>query len=156
MIKKTSEFEYYICSEAELTMAERDVLQVARYAAKSSSYAPYSNFHVGAAVQLDDGQILEGGNQENESFPAGLCAERALLGYVGANANGRKIEIMAISAESEGVVREVTPCGICRQTIVDMTRRQGCAFRLLLDAPNHIIVIEDAARLLPLSFNLEK
>ena len=105
---------------------------------------------------LDDGQIMQGSNQENESFPAGICAERTLLCYVGANGNGHKINIMAISAESEGLVREVTPCGICRQTIVDMTRRQASAIRLLLDAPNHIIVIEDAVRLLPLSFNLER
>ena len=155
MIKKSSELEYYICSEEELNVADREVLQAARSAVQMS-YAPYSNFHVGAAVMLDDGQIMQGSNQENESFPAGICAERTLLGYVGANGNGRKINIMAISAESEGLVREVTPCGICRQTIVDMTRRQASAIRLLLDAPNHIIVIEDAASLLPLSFNLEK
>ncbi|MBO7213191.1 MAG: cytidine deaminase [Rikenellaceae bacterium] len=155
MIKKSSELEYYICSEEELSAADREVLQAARSAVQLS-YAPYSNFHVGAAVLLDDGRIMQGSNQENESFPAGLCAERTLLGYVGANGNGYKINIMAISAESEGLTREVTPCGICRQTIVDMTRRQASAIRLLLDAPNHIIVIEDAARLLPLSFNLEK
>ena len=155
MIKKSSELEYYICSEEELNVADREVLQAARSAVQLS-YAPYSNFHVGAAVMLDDGQIMQGSNQENESFPAGICAERTLLGYVGANGNRHKINIMAISAESEGLVREVTPCGICRQTIVDMTRRQASAIRLLLDTPNHIIVIEDAARLLPLSFNLEK
>ena len=155
MIKKVSEFEYYLCTEDELSAADREVLLAARNAVKSS-YAPYSNFHVGAAVLLDDGRIMQGSNQENESFPAGLCAERTLLGYVGANGNGHKINMMAISAESEGLTREVTPCGICRQTIVDMTRRQTSAIRLLLDAPNHIIVIEDAARLLPLSFNLER
>ena len=155
MIKKSSELEYYICSEEELSAADREVLQAARSAVQLS-YAPYSNFHVGAAVLLDDGRIMQGSNQENESFPAGLCAERTLLGYVGVNGNGHKINIMAISAESEGQTREVTPCGICRQTIVDMTRRQASAIRLLLDAPNHIIVIEDAARLLPLSFNLDR
>ena len=155
MMSKKSELEYSVCAEEELSTQDIEVLTAARKAVLNS-YAPYSNFHVGAAVVLDDGEILSGSNQENESFPAGICAERVLLGYVGANGRNRKIRIMAISAECEGERRNVTPCGICRQTIVDITRRQSSPIRLLLDSPQSIIVIDDASRLLPLSFNFEK
>ena len=155
MISKKSELEYGICSENELSADDSKVLNAARQALKNS-YAPYSDIHVGAAVMLDDGEILSGSNQENESFPAGLCAERALLGYVGANGGNRKIVVMAISAESEGERRDVTPCGICRQTIVDMTRRQAGPIKLVLDSAQNIIVIDNAAHLLPLSFNFDK
>src|SRR5690606_25548619 len=81
------------------------------------AYVPYSNFHVGAAVLLDNGEILTGNNQENASYPVGICAERTLLSYVHANFPYNKKIRLAISVLDTD--KDVSPCGLCRQTLLE-------------------------------------
>ena len=94
-------------------------LQVAAKAREAcgTSHAPYSGFRVGAAVRMDDGEILCASNQESEVFPSGMCAERSLLYYVQANRPGRTIRTLAIA--SAPAPRECYPCGACRQVMLE-------------------------------------
>lgn len=118
-----------------------------------SAYAPYSGFRVGAAVLLDDDEILTASNQESEVFPSGMCAERSLLYYVQANRPGRTIRTMAIASAPSP--RECTPCGACRQVIADAEKRQQAPIRIVMSGAGRAIVVEEAKLLLPFTFELE-
>ena len=85
------------------------------FAARDSAYAPYSEFHVGAALLLSNGEIVKGSNQENAAYPSGLCAERTAIYYAGANFPDEKLEVMAISAtgKRKPSTTPIPPCGAC-------------------------------------------
>ena len=89
--------------------------------ARKKAYAPYSNFHVGAALLLDNGKIVLGNNQENASYPSGLCAERTAIYYAGAEYPNVKVLRMAITAASNNqqTTSPIPPCGACRQAIAE-------------------------------------
>lgn len=94
--------------------------------ARDKAYAPYSNFIVGAAIQLDNGEIVTGSNQENASYPSGLCAERTAIYYAGSQFPDSKIIRIAISATSKNkpTVSPIPPCGACRQAIAEYELKQ--------------------------------
>src|ERR1700733_14637831 len=113
----TISYEEY-ASARELTNPDAALLGMAR-ATTADAYAPYSHFRVGAAARLTNGEVITGGNQENASFPAGICAERTLLSVAAARFPGVAIDTLAISYHNENGVsdRPISPCGICRQSL---------------------------------------
>lgn len=122
------------------------------------SYAPYSRFHVGAALLLSNGEIVKGSNQENASFPAGICAERVALSVASSMFPLEKITTVAISyrsgAESDSFNHILSPCGICRQSLLETTQRQQYAIEVILSNPTgQIIYLKNADSLLPLAFS---
>jgi len=151
----TNSFNYIeYASEAELVNEYRDLLNNARIAS-ISSHAPYSHYHVGAAVQMADGSIITGSNQENMSFPAGICAERVALFAAASKFPEMAIKSIAISAKSDSfpVVEPVPPCGICRQAILEYELKfQNKIQMILAGEKGKVFVIEGIQNLLPLAF----
>lgn len=116
------------------------------------AYAPYSNFHVGAAVLFEDGTIVTSTNQESEVFPSGICAERSLLYYVQANYPEQKIVALAVASNPSP--RECYPCGACRQVICDTEKRNGAPIKIVMVGTDTAVVLEKATDLLPFTFQL--
>lgn len=142
-------------NENELTPIEQKLLSEARRATYKS-YAPYSKFHVGAAVLLDDDQIIIANNQENAAFPSGSCAEQSAIFWIGANYPNHKIKSIAVIARpgSGDIFRGVPPCGACRQAMLEYENRQKQPIRLImLGADNQILITDSIGDLLPLKFN---
>jgi cytidine deaminase len=151
---RTIEVKYTVHADAAvLSEAERELIAEAR-AAASRAYAPYSRFEVGAALRLDNGTIVSGNNQENASFPAGICAERTALHAAMAGAPQARVVEMAIVVPSVTGDRPVSPCGICRQALLEQEVRQGSPMRLLLATASGVTYeLASAGMLLPLSFD---
>ncbi|TGE04158.1 cytidine deaminase [Hymenobacter fodinae] len=145
-----------VTTEAELSSAEAATWQAAR-AATNHAYAPYSHFHVGAALLLDDGTIFRGTNQENAAFPSGLCAERTALFGLAASQPERHIIGMAVAARpAEGDFVAVSSCGACRQVMAEYEYRQKQAIPLLLQGPNGSIYrFQSLSDLLPFGFSAD-
>ena len=122
--------------------------------ATASSYSPYSHFAVGAALRLSDGTIVIGSNQENAAFPSGLCAERTAIFAAGATHPDKAVTALAIAARNEaGLTAEpVSPCGACRQVILEVEQRYNCAVRILLYGTKGVYIINSIRDLLPLCF----
>lgn len=121
----------------------------------NNSYAKYSHFHVGAAIQLENGVVLPGCNQENAAFPAGLCAERSAIFAAGAQYPEVAVEKIAIAAREpsgELTATPVSPCGTCRQVMIETETRFGKPLRILLYGRNCIYAIDGIRHLMPLSF----
>lgn len=136
---------------ADLVDVDRALVAEAEEATKTAN-APYSHFHVGAAVRLKSGRTLHASNFESEVYPAGLCAERSLLFFVEANYGDDPVEALAIaSVPSE---RECYPCGQCRQVIVDVERRQQSPIRVIMSGAGSATVVDSAEKLLPFTFKL--
>ncbi len=122
----------------------------------SKAYAPYSHFQVGAAARLSNGKIITGTNQENASFPAGLCAERVLLSSISSQYDNQAIDTMAISYNSSIVDSDhpVAPCGVCRQSLSEFEDRMKQPIRLILGGmEGKIMIINGADMLLPFAFH---
>ena len=144
----------YECQMDELTADEQKLLREA-IASTENSYAPYSNFHVGAALLLDDGTIVPGCNQENAAFPAGLCAERSAIFVAGAQKPKAVPVMLAIAARDttgELTTEPVSPCGTCRQVIIETETRHQHPVRLLLYGQRCVYVMDGIRQLMPLSF----
>lgn len=142
-------------SMEELTEDDRSLMQVA-IKARENAYAPYSNFHVGAAVLLESGEIVIGSNQENASYPSGLCAERVAVFHAGAKFPGVSITSIAISASSKEriVDRPAAPCGNCRQSISEYETKQGTPITLIMmGEKGEILKCNSIADILPLAFD---
>jgi len=123
--------------------------------AMHNAYAPYSKFKVGAAVLLSDGSIVRGSNQENMAYPSGLCAERVALFHAGANFSDTEVESIVIVAEGDLLKPSeiVSPCGACRQVMLETQRRQAKPFRVVLvGQKGDVLVFHSAEDLLPLAF----
>ncbi|MCR4921227.1 MAG: cytidine deaminase [Bacteroidaceae bacterium] len=137
----------------ELSAADRELVNAACEATKSS-YAPYSHFRVGAAARLSDGTIFAGSNQEAAAFPSGMCAERTVLYAAQAQHPDKKVVALAIAAQTGGHFLDdpITPCGACRQVILEAEDRGKCDIRILLHGTKGIHVIGNARELLPLHF----
>jgi len=124
--------------------------------ASANAYAPYSNFMVGAALLLDNGEILAGNNQENASYPVGNCAERVVLGYSHARYPESKPLQMAVAAKrkSEDKFAGVTPCGLCRQTISEYEQRYAQPIEIFMLTPEgEILKASSIDDLLPFKFH---
>lgn len=123
--------------------------------ARGNAYAPYSNFQVGAAVALENGEVVLGNNQENASYPSGLCAERVAIFHAGANNPGLTIKAIAITATSKKyVVKEAAaPCGNCRQAIMEYEQKQQSPIRIMLMGEvGEVIVFNSLSTILPFAF----
>ena len=159
MQEKQFTFSYLeYASDKELPDADAVLLNKAREATVNA-YAPYSRFRVGAAARLVNGAVITGTNQENASFPAGICAERTLLSVAGAQYPGVAIDTLAISYDNENGVsdRPVSPCGICRQSLQEFEQRTGRSMRVVLAGmTGKIIVLEGSGLLLPLAFSADE
>ena len=155
MEKKEFAFSYEVYPSAHDLPAEESALLHQARSATALSYAPYSRFRVGAAARLRNGAVLTGSNQENASFPAGLCAERVLLAAAASRYPGVAVELMAISYRNENGASQwpISPCGICRQALQENEQRDGVPIRLVLGGlEGPVYVIEAASHLLPLAF----
>jgi len=142
-------------SYTELPVDTQRLLLSAR-AAMGRAYAPYSQFHVGAAILLENGTVVEGNNQENAAYPSGLCAERVAIFSVGANFPNHLIRAIAITASSATYIsgEPVTPCGACRQSMLEYELKQNAPIAVYLLSPSdEVIVIPSVSQLLPLHFD---
>ena len=119
-----------------------------------NAYAPYSNFHVGAACLLENGNIVIGANQENAAFPSGLCAERTAIFAAQANHPDQPITTLAIAARNvNGLLKSpISPCGACRQVVLEIEDRYQRPVRILLYGTEGIYVFKSIKDLLPFSF----
>ncbi len=125
------------------------------YAIAEQAYAPYSEFRVGAALLLETGEIVLGNNQENIAYPSGLCAERVALFYAGANFSGIPIKTICVVAKGELLPFEkiLSPCGGCRQVMVESEFRQNNPIKVILVSQNkRTLVFQSVNDLLPFSF----
>ena len=157
MKHKTIEIRYTeYDSIDELSGRDARLIQKAREVSKNG-WAPYSNFHVGAAAILENGEIITGNNQENAAYPSGLCAERVALFSANANYPNSPVVAIAISAFDQNglTTRPVIPCGACLQVILESETRFKTPIRLILDGSASIMVIYGVGNLLPLSFGRE-
>lgn len=139
----------------ELEQADRELLIRAR-AAAANAYAPYSNFQVGAAVLLENGAWVQGSNQENASYPSGLCAERVAIFYAGAHYPGVPIQSIGIAVFSKNyeVNEPAAPCGNCRQAIYEYEHRQKSPIRILMMGNSgKVVQCHAIGDILPLAFN---
>jgi cytidine deaminase len=157
-MKLSVSFEYQLFEhEKDLEDSLRILLSEAREAVKLS-YAPYSRFHVGAALLLANGQIIKGSNQENASFPAGICAERVALSTASSLYPLEKITAVAIAYQNAAADISpdiiLSPCGICRQSLMEATDRQQDTMKVVLSSTSgRLIVLDNAAHLLPFAFS---
>jgi cytidine deaminase len=156
MTKTEYHFSYETYKSREALNGEDAWLLQKAIDATKDAYAPYSNFHVGAVAKLLNGEIVTGTNQENASYPAGICAERVLLSVAASLHPGVPVETIAISYRSELVKSDhpISPCGICRQSLQEFEQRVKYPIRLILGGKEgEVIVIPQANMLLPLSFS---
>lgn len=138
----------------ELTPAEKALVDSARRAVEGS-YAPYSHFHVGAAILLENGQTVTGANQENVAYPSGTCAERSACFYAGAQFKGVPFKMIAISAigtNGKRTPQPTAPCGACRQALLEYELLAGHKVPVILDSETDIYILPSVASLLPLAF----
>lgn len=144
-----------VCNMDELSAEEKHLVELA-IEATSRSYAPYSKFHVGAAVRLDNGVEIIGCNQENAAYPSGLCAERTALFAAGAQYPDVPVRMLAIAARgTNGELEDepVPPCGSCRQVMIESETRANAPMRILLYGKKYVYVIDGIRKLMPLTFS---
>lgn len=142
-------------SVAELPAADAALVDMARKATVDA-YAPYSRFRVGAAARLVNGELITGTNQENASYPAGICAERTLLSVAGALFPGVAIETLAVSYDNGRGSSDhpISPCGICRQSLQEFEQRTKHPIRIILAGQTgKVNVLEGSVTLLPFAFS---
>ncbi len=156
MRKQQVTFDFLIFDSLDdLSEEDRSLMQVA-IASRKMAYAPYSNFFVGAALSLENGEVVIGNNQENASYPSGLCAERVAVFQAGAKFPGIAIKAIAISAASKNHVvdRPAAPCGNCRQSISEYELRQQRPITLLMmGEKGEVFKCHSIADILPLGFD---
>ncbi|WP_158974353.1 cytidine deaminase [Cellulophaga sp. L1A9] len=150
----TIEYEVY----PSIDQLEKEDVQLMKQAvgARANAYAPYSNFYVGAAVLLENGEVVIGNNQENASYPSGLCAERVAIFQAGAKFPGVIIKSVAITATSKNYAVEepAAPCGNCRQAMIEYEQKQKQPISILLmGEKGEVIKINSLSDILPLAFS---
>lgn len=150
------------CNLDELDAADRHLVELAKEATRNS-LATYSHFHVGAAILMDNGEIVTGANQENAAYPSGTCAERTAAFYASARYPGVPMKKIAIAAwtkdgRQEGLTWEdyfqgmpISPCGACRQALLEYEHLYG-PIEVLLYGRDEIFILPSISSLLPLSF----
>lgn len=138
----------------ELSETDRRLVDTAREATQRS-YAPYSHFRVGAAVLLDNGEIVSGANQENAAYPSGLCAERTAAFYAHARYPEAKFVAIAIAARDTSgseIADPISPCGACRQSLLEYETLAGGPVKVLLVGNDKVYILESIKSLLPFAF----
>ena len=155
MNKQAYQFNYEVYDSIDDLKEEDAMLLSKAREVTNDAYAPYSNFHVGAIARLENGQTVTGSNQENASFPVGLCAERVLLSASSSLFPNIPISTIAISYHNiNGQSNHpISPCGVCRQSLLEYETRVNHPIRLILGGmEGKVYIIEQAGMLLPLSF----
>lgn len=153
MIEKQISAKIVFYSFEELTDIEKKLVGKAKDAAEKA-YAPYSEFQVGASVLLESGEMISGNNQENAAYPSGICAERVAMFYANAKYPDSAICMLAIAAKNAKgfLLSPTSPCGSCRQALLESENRYGKPIRILLYGTEGVTVIGSVSDLLPLSF----
>ncbi|HSV75501.1 MAG TPA: cytidine deaminase [Bacteroidales bacterium] len=156
MIKKSLSIQIFELEDiSQLPIHEQHLVELSRNMT-AKAYAPYSEFYVGAAVLLENGEVITGSNQENGAYPSGLCAERVAVFAASAMFPGVSMQIIAISAKSNRLILgdPVSPCGACRQVLLEYEILQKKPIKILLSKEDgKILIIEKVHDLLPLSFS---
>jgi cytidine deaminase len=150
----STEFDVYN-SVKDLAIKDAELLLAAQKMVKTA-YAPYSEFHVGAAVLLENGKIVTGNNQENAAYPSGLCAERVAIFYAGAQYPNVAIKAVAVAVKSKNVVvgEPLSPCGGCRQVIAEYEKKFEKPIRIIMSGEKgQIYIAKSIESLLPLMFS---
>lgn len=149
---KISYMEYD--SIEQMNPEDRQLAQAAINATKHS-YAPYSKFNVGAAVMLEDGEIITGSNQENAAYPSGLCAERTAMFYASANRPDKAMTKIAVAAGQDGKLCDspATPCGACRQVMAQYQTKGGRNMEIILVGGRKVWKFEKVDDILPFIFD---
>lgn len=153
---KISYFEYDNINELE--SPDKDLLIAAKKSV-NDAYAPYSKYYVGSAVQLENGEIICGNNQENVAYPSGLCAERVALFYVSSKYPNQKIMTIAITAKAGNfeITEPVAPCGACRQVLAEYQTKQNHPIKIIMmGETGKIKVISKVDDILPFMFHAEE
>ena len=142
------------CNKEELNADDRRLVQSAEDFL-SHAYAPYSKFSVSAAALLDNGVIVNGTNQENAASPSGLCAERTAVFYANSMYPNNKMLTLAISAFFDGqlVKNPITPCGSCRQVLLETEMRYNSPIRIILAGRDKCLIVNSIKDILPLNFD---
>jgi cytidine deaminase len=154
MEKKQITIDFEVLAYNEFSADDLTLINTAREATQRS-YAPYSNFYVGAAILLDNGEIIPGSNQENAAFSSGTCAERSACFYAHARypeARFRKIAIAARGNDGEFVVDPIPPCGSCRQALLEYETLAKAPVELLLVGRDKVYRLPSIAATLPFAF----
>ncbi|GGH77367.1 cytidine deaminase [Phaeocystidibacter marisrubri] len=140
---------------SELSSADRTLILKAKES-RERAYAPYSRYKVGAAVQLSDGTIVTGSNQENAAYPSGLCAERVALFHAGAVYPESEVQTLAIITSRHGAIPAAS-CGACRQVMVESENRQLGPIRVIMaDDEGNVLISNSVKDLLPFSFEPDR
>jgi cytidine deaminase len=154
-MKKELKITYeYFASLTELSNEDQDYIAKAREVAKNA-HAPYSQFYVGATLVLENGELILGSNQENIAFPSGLCAERVALFYAGANFPGKSIEKLIVVAKGDLIAKDavLSPCGSCRQVMLESQNRQENNFPIyLIGQDDSVHIFNSIYDLMPMAF----
>ena len=154
MQEKKIELSFILAHLSELSAQEQQLVANAKAAFKTA-YAPYSGFLVGASVLLENGEVINGSNQENVAYPSGLCAERVALFYAGAKFPDVKINTVAISVLSKNfeVKDVISPCGACRQVMAEYEEKQHRPIKVILHSPtDEVLIANKVEDLLPFMF----
>ena len=140
----------------ECSETEKKLIEAAKNATQRA-YAPYSGFSVGAAVLLENGEIVSGNNQENAAYPSGLCAERTTVFFANATFPEEKVIAIAVAAYHKGAFTTdvITPCGACRQVLLETENRFRTPMKVLMYSEKGVYVVNSIRNLLPLSFGDE-
>ncbi len=154
MIEKEIKVIVFEYEDIEELNTEDQIVVKAAQEALNNAYSPYSKFSVGAAVLLDNGEIVQGSNQENAAYPSGLCAERVALFYANSKYPEASVKTLAISALKAGKIIDnpIPPCGACRQVILETEQRFEQPIKIILAGAKGIQVVSNAKSLLPLTF----
>lgn len=143
------------CNYEELSEKEQKLVDLSRKAYRRA-YAPYSHFHVGAAILLDNGEIVCGSNQENAAYPSGICAERTAAFYAHSTYPDARFLTIAISAQGtdgKEVAEPVAPCGACRQVLLEYEKLAGDNVKVILVGRDNIYCLPSVRSILPLAFS---
>lgn len=149
------QISYQSCTMEELPATDQELVCAAKEATYTS-YSPYSHFSVGAAVRLSNGEVVAGSNQENAAFGAGTCAERCTMFYANARYPEEHIQTIAIAARGvDGVFLQspISPCGVCRQALIEAQTRGKEPIKVLLYGEREIYVLKSISDLLPFQFD---
>ncbi len=154
MRKFTISTEVLECAKSELCKEDLSLVENAEKFLPHA-YAPYSRFSVSAAALLDNGVIVNGTNQENAASPSGLCAERTAVFYANSQYPGCKVVALAITAFFQGeiVSNPITPCGSCRQVLLETENRQQSPVKVILSGKDKCFIINNIKDILPLNFD---
>jgi cytidine deaminase len=142
------------CNYEELSAAHKKLVDLSKKQVEKG-YAPYSEFFVGAALELENGEVFAASNQENSAYPSGLCAERVAMFYANAQYPDTPVKTLAIAAFTNGefLKHPISPCGGCRQVLLETEMRFDKDITIILFGTDQIYIINNVKQMLPLCFD---